>query len=174
MDVDTLKARTAESLKFESVLRRARKSGRLPRLEEIDHLELADLTPWIGVVYPSESDRSLRIVRGGAGLLNILEPPFLGRDYLDIVDPAFQGEAFDSAFLMLTRPCGLWQLTPATVSDGKQRLVEYTGSPVFDADTGRGLVAILVRHQLDPDQKIVRIHHSSNWEWLDMRGQAVT
>jgi hypothetical protein len=73
---------------------------------------------------------------------------------------------------MLTRPCGLWQITPATLSNGTRVQVEYTGFPVFDEERGRGQVIFLIVHTLDDVGKAPRVdgvHHSTVWQWLELR-----
>ena len=98
--------RSPESLRFETILREASVPGLLPRLEDIPLDRLLDLSGWIAVVHPNAVTRTLTFIHAGAALSMMQRVPLIGMDYLDLVDPAFKGEAFDSAFLMLTRPSG--------------------------------------------------------------------
>jgi hypothetical protein len=95
--------------------------------------------------------------------------PLIGMDYLDLVDPTFKGEAFDSAFLMLTRPSGLWQTTPVMLTDGLDGKIEYTGFPVFDEKNQRGVIIFLVKHLLPAQASIAIVRHATQWEWLELR-----
>ena len=161
--------RTAESLQFEAVVKEAVRATSEPRLPPVDLCLPDPLSSWTAQMLPNAVARTMNFVKVGSELLNILQGPVLGSDYLDVVDPAFQGEAFDSAFLMLSRPCGLWQVTPVTLSDGSACKIEYTGFPVYDFDRHCGLVLFMVRHEIRQPNMIVRVHHSSDYAWLDLR-----
>lgn len=161
--------RSPESLQFEAAVKEAVRATSEPRLPPVDLCLPDAISPWTAQMVPDAVARTMKFVKVGTELLNILREPVVGSDYLDVVDPAFEGEAFDSAFLMLSRPCGLWQLTPVTLSDGSTCRIEYTGFPVYDFGKGWGLVLFLVRHQIMHPNKIVRVHHSSDYAWLDLR-----
>lgn len=163
--------RTCESERFEAVLRSGSIPGSIPRLADIDWAKIDDLLPWIAVVVPSAADGTLRFVSAGARLTAALGREALGLDYLDFVDPAIKGEAFDSTFLMLTRPCGLWQISPALTQDGGRVRLEYTGYPVFDHDIGRGLIMCYIQQMVSPVSPIVSVQKSTDWAWLEMRSK---
>jgi muconolactone delta-isomerase len=56
--------------------------------------------------------------------------------------------------------------------DGKVVMAEYTVFPIFDADHGRGLIAILA-HLPVSNVRIAIVQRSVEWEWLELRGAAV-
>jgi hypothetical protein len=162
-------ARSPESLRFETILREASVPGLLPRLEDIAMDRLLDLSDWIAIVHPNAVTRTLTFIHAGAALSMMQRGPLIGMDGLDLVDPTFKGEAFDSAFLMLTRPSGLWQTTPVMLTDGTDGEIEYTGFPVYDEKDQRGLIVFLIKHLLPAHASISVVGHATQWEWLELR-----
>ena len=163
--------RSAQSLRFEQAVRSAA-NGVMPRLSDIDYTNIRDLVPWLAIVDPDRASLALKFTRAGAGIARLVGRDAVGFDYLDLVDPAIKGDAFDSAFLMLSRPCGLWQITPALMDDGSQVQVEYTGFPVFDEQRGRGQIIFLIVHTIPDVGKVPGIHavqHSTEWHWLEVK-----
>ena len=166
-------SRSLQSVRFEEALRAAAQPGALPRLADIDIGTLQDLKPWIAIVEPNNATRTLMIEMAGTGISQLLGREAVGVDYLDIVDPAIHGEAFDSTFVMLTRPCGLWQMTPGLTEAGEKVMVEYTGYPIFDHAKQCGQIMFLI--QLAQDvvveraPRIVMVKHATTWDWLEAR-----
>jgi hypothetical protein len=171
---DTTISRTkhsAQSLRFEQAVRRS-VPGVMPRLSDIDYSTIRDLVPWLAVVDPDRVALSLRFARAGAGIAKLVGGDAVGFDYLDLVDPAIKGDAFDSAFLMLSRPCGLWQITPALMNDGSTINVEYTGFPVFDEVRARGQIIFLIVHAIPDVGKapgIRAVQHATEWHWIELK-----
>jgi hypothetical protein len=163
--------RSQPSVRFEAALRDASVPGGLPRLADIDEVAIADLLPWTGIVEPDIVRRTLIIERAGAAICQVLGREAVGLDYLDIVDPSIKGEAFDSTFVMLTRPCGLWQLTPGQTSDGRSVVFEYTGFPVFDHAQACGKILLLVQPSFAAARTVgvTKVRHATDWCWLEMR-----
>lgn len=95
--------------------------------------------------------------------------PMIGTDYLDLVDPAIKGEAFDSTMMMLTRPCGLWQLSPVRLVDGSADMYELTGLPVVDDETGSDVILFLIWHASEDFRRVRIVGHANVWSWLDLR-----
>jgi hypothetical protein len=161
-------SRSAQSLRFEAALRAAA-AGAVPRLTDVDFDSIADLMRWVAFLHPNREEYTLRFVRAGAGISQLLGREAVGFDYLDIVDHTIKGDAFDATFVMLSRPCGLWQITPGLAADGRTVDAEYTGFPVFDVENGRGLIAMLA-HIPPPHAQIVVVQRSTAWEWLELKG----
>ena len=169
--------RSVPSLHFEKGVRAAGRRGALPRLADIDFAELHALVPWIAIIDPDNEAHTLRFSLAGAGLSAFLGRDLAGFDYLEIVDPAIKGEAYDSAFLMLSRPCGLWQITPVVTADGDIFFFEYTGFPVFDHAKGSGQIIFLIHHPYTENAgaenadapRIASVRHATEWHWLEMR-----
>jgi hypothetical protein len=164
--------RSTQSARFEAALREVSVPGGLPRLADIDEAAIGDLLPWVGIVEPNIATRSLIIERAGDAICRALGRDAVGLDYLDIVDPAIQGDAFDSTFVMLTRPCGLWQITPGQLGDGTCFMFEYTGFPVFDDASGAGKIMLLVQPAFAPIERatgVTSVRHATEWCWLEMR-----
>jgi hypothetical protein len=162
-------ARSPESNRFEAIIKASTVPGLLPKLDDIKAGSLMDLSGWMAVVHPSAQTRTLMFTHAGAALSLMQGGPLVGLDYLEMVDPAYKGEAFDSTFLMMTRPCGLWQITPVRFADGTNGQVEYTGFPAFDEKSQRGVIVFLVLPQLSPSSGIAVVGHATSWEWLEFR-----
>ncbi|MEQ1863400.1 MAG: PAS domain-containing protein [Micropepsaceae bacterium] len=165
-------SRSAQSVHFEEVLRVASQPGALPRRVDIDAATLQNLMPWIAIVEPNNVTRTLKIEMAGTGICQVLGREAVGIDYLDIVDPAIKGDAFDSTFVMLTRPCGLWQMTPGLTEAGGNVMVEYTGYPIFDHVRGCGQIMFLIQFIQDDvarTPRIVMVKHATAWDWLEVR-----
>ncbi len=163
--------RSAQSLRFEQAVRSS-VPGVMPRLSDVDYRTIRDLVPWLAIVDPDRAALSLKFARAGAGIAKLVGSEAVGFDYLDLVDPAIKGDAFDSTFVMLSRPCGLWQITPALMDDGSTIKVEYTGFPVFDEGRGRGQVIFLIVHAiLDVGKSpgIRAVQHATEWHWIELR-----
>ncbi len=163
--------RSAQSLRFEQAVR-SPVPGVMPRLADVDYSNIRDLVPWIAVIDPDKASLTLRFTRAGAGIVKLVGREAIGFDYLELVDPAIKGEAFDSGFLMLSRPCGLWQITPVRMADGSKITVEYTGFPVFDDSRGRGQIIFLIVHSIPEVGKVPgvgAVQHSTEWQWLELR-----
>jgi hypothetical protein len=161
--------RSAHSLRLEALVRRGCQNGLLPRLEDLQLEWLPGMSGWLAVVHPDAVARRLTICHAGAGLSAMQADPMTGTDYLDLVDPAYKGEAFDATFMMLLRPCGLWQLAPVRLSDGSIELFEFTGFPRFDHGRGQGVVVFLIWNPTLGLRTVRSVGHSEVWSWLDMR-----
>ena len=164
--------RSDHSLRFEKTLRAAAAPGAIPNVSDVDFSQIADLIPSTAIMDPNGEAFTLKFVRAGERLSRFFGREAIGLDYLDFVDPAIKGEAFDAVFVMLSRPCGLWQITPCLTADGHSIAVEYTGFPIFDDKSGRGQIIFLIHHSLERVPLIVLVQHSTEWAWLEMRGAA--
>lgn len=173
MTSDILQAearRTTDSQRFEDAIRKARLPGVLPRLADIDFQKISDLMPWVAMIRPDAFERTLRITMAGCAFTEMQGHSLIDMDYLDFVDPSIRGEAFDSTFVMLARPCGLWQLSPVTYIDDSVGTLEITGFPVIDSVRGCGLVIYLIRKSAAVQTtRIMTVKHSNEWHWLDMK-----
>lgn len=175
MNDDVIRERTtrsAESAHFENVVRASALPNLLPKLKEIDFSAMADLAPWVAVVHPNAAHRTLRFTMLGAGITETQGKSLLGVDYLDLCEPAYRGDAYDGAFVMLSKPCGLWQITPIWFADGGESFVEYTGFPVFDEEKSRGVIMCLIGIASQNFRKIKLVGHATEWGWIEMRKSA--
>lgn len=176
MNDDVIRERTtrsAKSKRFENVLRAARVPGLLPKLKEIDFSAMADLAPWVAVIHPDAVHKTLRFTMLGAGITETQGQSLLGIDYLDLFEPVYKGDAYDSAFVMLSKPCGLWQIMPMSFADGTESDVEYTGFPVFDEEHSRGVIMSFITDASKKLRKIKLVRHASEWAWIEMRSSPV-
>lgn len=164
-----MRPRSAQSLRFEDIVCRATTSRGVAHLQDIDFAAFGDLARWLSVVEPDQATFTLKIVRAGESLCAMLGRDLVGSDYLQFVDPAIKGEAFDSTFVMLSRPCGLWQITPALTQEGTIVEAEYTGFPLYDAVRARGLLITMAHIALDPLPRVAQVRHATEWAWLDLK-----
>lgn len=162
-------SRSAQSLRFEAALRAAAAPGSITRLADVDFTPIDELMPWVVLLHPDRATFTLKLVRAGAAISRLLGREAVGLDYLDLVDHTIKGDAFDATFVMLSRPCGLWQITPGLTADGRSVNGEYTGFPAFDVEDGLGLIAMLA-HIPPPHARIVVVQRSTEWEWLELKG----
>jgi len=164
-----VRSRSAQSLRFEELVRRAAPPRGVARLQAIDFSAFGDLAPWVSVLEPDQAMFTIRFVRAGESLCKALGRDLVGADYLEFVDPAIKGEAFDSAFVMLSRPCGLWQITPGLTKSGTTVEAEYTGFPLFDDERKRGLLITMAHIAIDPPPQIAQVRHATEWTWLELK-----
>jgi hypothetical protein len=165
-----VRSRSAQSLRFEKIVRSASAANGTPLLRAIDFAQLGELAAWTSVIDPDAEGFTLKFSRAGAGVCAMMGDEIVGFDYLNVVDPAIKGDAFDSAFVMLSRPCGVWQITPVVTAGGESLELEYTGFPAFDDERGRGVVITMVHHAFDPPPRIAQVRHATEWAWLELRG----
>ena len=62
-----------------------------------------------------------------------------GTDHLDILPPRYHEAALQSVRLMVSQPCGLWQVMPF-YREGLSRLLEFTGFPLTPGNDGIPLI----------------------------------
>ena len=164
--------RSQESKDFETLLRGPSLPGVLTRVSDIDLVKLGKFADRIAILDPDVKARSLRFILAGAELSQLFGRDLTNVDYLVYVDPAYQGEAFDSVFVMLTRPCGLWQVTPLETSQGQLVSLEFTIFPVFNHLSGRGQIIVAIHHHFQRMPRLVQIKHAKTWGWIGIRSTA--
>jgi hypothetical protein len=165
-----VRPRSAQSLHFQKIIRNAMPPSGIAHLQAIDFAMFGELSPWLSVLEPDQAAFTLKFVRAGEKLCAMLGRELVGSDYLEFVDPAIKGEAFDSAFVMLSRPCGLWQITPAMTQEGVIVEAEYTGFPLYDAVRACGLLITVAQIDIDPLPRVTQVRHATEWTWLDLKG----
>ena len=161
--------RSLPSLRLEAVVRRCQRRGQLARLSDLNLNALQGLSDWIAIARPDASLRRLTIIHAGAGLSAMQCQPMTGTDMLDLVDPAITGEAFDSTMMMLSRPCGLWQLMPVRLADGSADMCELTCLPLVDGETGAEVILFLIWHGTEEFRRVRSAGQANVWSWLDLR-----
>jgi hypothetical protein len=73
---------------------------------------------------------------------------------------------------MMRKPCGLWQITPASLA-GKSTPVpiEYTIFPIHDDRTKKGQLLVYAHHALVDGlstSAAPRFHTAQSWDWIDI------
>lgn len=165
-------ARSHESLRFQDIVCAGATSGATPRVATIEAMAFGAFAPFVSAIAPDEKSFSMKFLFAGEGMRVMTGREVVGLDYLDFVDPAIKGEAFDSAFVMLSRPCGLWQVMPALTASGRLASLEYTGFPVFDERWGLAVIVSFARHSMAEIPRIVQVRHATEWLWLEIKSGA--
>jgi len=160
------------SRRFEALLRPAFADGLLADLRRVDINGLGELSGWMAAVHPDGRTRALTVTHAGPTLSAIQGDPMIGMDYLRLVDPAIRGDAVDSAFVMLGRPCGLWQVSPALCADGTDNVIEFTGFPAYDPFQRRGVVLFMLHLAGAASSAITRVGSALRWQWLEVSSPA--
>lgn len=161
------------SRRFEALLRPAFADGLLADLRRIDIHGLGELSGWMAAVHPDGRTRALTVTHAGPTLSAIQGDPMIGMNYLNLVDPAIRGDAFDSAFVMLTRPCGLWQVSPVLCADGADNSLEFTGFPAYDPFQRCGVVVFMLHLAGAASAAITRVGPALRWQWLEVSPPAL-
>ncbi|HUO89316.1 MAG TPA: hypothetical protein VMU08_09085 [Rhizomicrobium sp.] len=137
--------RTPLSREFEAFYRALPKDGLVPhrrafRPEKatrfLRHITLCELrlsaTPAIHV----------RLV--GSAIEEEIQHSITGHDFLSYLSEGYRSGAIETARLMLSRPCGLWQITPFHYMRGYGHDVEVTAFPLSEGD-GISLILVLMQ-----------------------------
>ena len=88
---------------------------------------------------PGEGRNSLKIRVIGDLYQSAMQYALAGTDHLDILPPQYHAGALASVRLMVSKPCGLWQVMPLYLK-GVSRLLEFTAFPLAPGGDGIPLV----------------------------------
>src|SRR5215472_8009783 len=125
-----MRSRSKQSLAFEDLWQSLRKDGaQVPGRTDFKPAKAARfLHDIILLEAPGDRGRSLKVRVAGQLLQGVVPYPVAGTDYLNILPAQYHAGALVSVRLMVTRPCGLWQVMPVHLK-GISRLVEVTAFP---------------------------------------------
>lgn len=132
---------------------------------------IQEFLPKMAIAEPDPENDRLDLKFVGAGLVDYFDADPTGANYLNLVDNSVRSSALASALWMVTRPCGLWQLTPAQAEDGQLAFLEYTILPLLHDEAGRSQLAVYVhRSELLPSIKLrlAEAQRSTLWSWIDI------
>jgi len=88
---------------------------------------------------PGEGRNALKMRVVGHGYQSAVQYAVAGTDHLDLLPAKYHAGALASARLMVSKPCGLWQVMPVHVR-GYSRLVELTAFPLAPGEDGIPLI----------------------------------
>jgi hypothetical protein len=138
--------RTPLSREFEVFFRTLPKAGRIPlrsalrperAMKFLRHLVLCEIQ--IG-------DRpAIRMRLIGSGVEENIQHNITGHDYLDYLASPYHAGALEAARHLITRPCGLWQVTPLHYQRGYGHNAEVTAFPLAPEADGVHVLAALIQ-----------------------------
>lgn len=139
-------SRTELSVAFELFWRSLPKQGHLPHrrafLPEraprfLRNLVLCELS------LDGGSLARMRLI--GSAFEELIRRNLKGEDFLQYLPPVHHAGAIESARHILTRPCGLWQVTPLHFERGIARNFEFTALPLGPGTDGAHLLLVLTQ-----------------------------
>lgn len=138
--------RSSESLEFEAFWRSIRGSALVPSRADFHPSKarrfLRDL---VLMEAPSKASPTLRIRLTGQRFDETIGFDISGRDHLDFMPQEFHAGVLATARAMVTRPCGLWQITPAHLVRGYALNLEITAFPLVAGEQERAYLITHVR-----------------------------
>lgn len=163
--------RSALSVAFEEAWEAARGEAPYPDRSDIDLKHFAKFARWFAIIEPDPHRMALPFRLVGSGFFDFLKTDLTGVDYLELADPSIRQLAYDCVMACLKQPCGLWQITPASIAEGGSMPYEYTILPISKGKDVADHIVIYVNFELGtfaPKPHIDRVEHSTVWHWLDI------
>jgi len=163
--------RSPESIVFEEAWEAARAGGDVPPRGAIDLRRFAPFARWFAIIEPDPNAVALPFRLTGSGFRDFFGQDLTGIDYLTLADPAIREYAYDCVMACLRQPCGLWQATPATTTEGTSINYEYTILPISKSGGQADHIVIFVNFEAKPHDDLpglARIERSTVWHWLDI------
>jgi hypothetical protein len=81
----------------------------------------------------------------GSAFEELIRRNVKGEDFLQYLPPAYHAGAVESVREIVTRPCGLWQVTPLHFERGYSRNFEFTALPLGPGPDGVHLLLVLTQ-----------------------------
>jgi hypothetical protein len=136
-----MRSRTKGSLAFEEFWRSLRTEGALvPSRSDFRPAKAARFLHNIVLLEaPGEGRNSLKMRVVGHVYQSAMQYAVAGTDHLDILPLEYHAGALASVRLMVSQPCGLWQIMPVHLK-GVSRLLEFTAFPLTPGDDGIPLI----------------------------------
>lgn len=139
-------SRTELSIAFEMFWRSLPKEGWVPNRREflperaprfLRNLVLCELSLDGGML------ARMRLI--GSAFEELIRRNIKGEDFLQYLPPAYHAGAIESVREIVTRPCGLWQVTPLHFERGYSRNFEFTALPLGPGLDGVHLLLVLTQ-----------------------------
>jgi hypothetical protein len=135
-----MRPRSQASLAFEEFWRSLRNGALMPSRADFKPAKAARfLHNIILLEAPGEGRNSLKVRVAGQLYQGAAQYAVAGTDHLDILPAQYHAGALASVRLMVSRPCGLWQVMPV-YRRGFSRLIEFTAFPLSAAADGIPLI----------------------------------
>jgi hypothetical protein len=130
----TQPARSTESLEFEAFWRSMRRSSLVPLRSDFHPGKAVKfLKDVVLLEAPACRSSAGRIRVSGERFNEIAGGNWVGRDDLDFFPPCYREGAAAARLLMIDKPCGLWQISPAHLAKGYAVNLEVTAFPLAPA-----------------------------------------
>jgi hypothetical protein len=138
--------RTPLSREFEAFFGALPKAGHIPQrnafrperaMKFLRHLVLCDIQ--------TGERPAIRIRLMGSAVEENLHHNVTGHDYLEYLAEPYHAGALEAASYLITRPCGLWQITPLHYERGYGHNIEITAFPLAPEPDGVHVLAALIQ-----------------------------
>jgi hypothetical protein len=167
--------RSAESLAFEAHWRNLPKTGLVPERVQFKPEKAARFLRNLVLVEAPDADATRVNIRlAGSGVQERMHRDITGHDYLDFLPKPYHDGALASAKLMLSYPCGLWQVMAVHYERGYSQNVEITAFPLIAGEGSAPLLVIvmipvagLVKAHPSPG-KVMVADTASTFEFIDI------
>jgi hypothetical protein len=138
--------RSSESHEFEAFWRSIRGSALVPSRTDFHPSKARRfLRDIVLMEAPSAECPTLRIRLTGQRFDETIGFDIAGRDHLEFMPQEFHAGVLATARAMVTRPCGLWQITPARLVRGYALNLEITAFPLAAVGQDRAFLVTHVR-----------------------------
>jgi len=135
-----MRPRSKASLAFEEFWKSLRKGALMPSRADFRPAKAARfLHNIILLEAPGEERNSLKVRVAGQFYQGAVEYAVAGTDHLDILPAQYHAAALASVRLMVSKPCGLWQVMRVYLR-GFSRLIEFTAFPLSPSGDGIALI----------------------------------
>lgn len=165
-------ARSTASFSFEYAVRALCRSGEVPLRSAVDLRHFHRFARWMVIAEPDIATQKVPMRLVGTGFLDLMGRDLTDTDYLELVDPAVRANAFASAAEMIKKPCGLWQITPASIAGKSVPVpIEYTIFPIHDDRTKKAQLLVYAHHSLADGASSSappRFHTAQAYDWIDI------
>ncbi len=140
------RARSELSLAFETFWHALPKDGPVPRRRDMQLRKAAPFLQHLVLMEtPLVDEPVYRIRVVGSALGARAQSNLSGHDYLDFLPRDLRPAVIESSKLIVTVPCGLWQIMPVFYERGLAQDMEITVFPLL-GDDGRPLLLVLTQH----------------------------
>lgn len=168
-------ARSLESCAFEEFWRGLRGASLVPARKNFNLARAARfIRDLVLMEAPHPGRDGMRIRIAGERYQEFAGRNLSGADHLEFLAPEYRDGARVTAELMVTTPCGLWQVSPLYCGRGFGQFIEVTAFPLGAGDDGIALLLCHVRmmdgllpHDLPAAQGLA-LDTAAQYQFLDI------
>lgn len=167
--------RTPLSREFEVFFRALPKAGLIPPRSEFRPERAMKFLRNLVLCEIQIGDRpAIRMRLIGSAVEENIQHNVTGHDYLDYLAAPYRAGALETARHLITRPCGLWQVTPLHYERGYGHNVEITAFPLAPEANGVHVLAALIQAPGGPidgvstGNKPIIAHTARTFHYIDL------